>query len=239
LDISKGGQMNEGPVSTGLGLKGIPSIAEEIMLERNISLLEYAGGKLHVPTISTAGSVDLIKKAKAKGLNITAGVAAINLVHDDSVLSDFDSNYKVDPPLRTKKDVEALRKGIENGTIDVIVSDHNPQDIESKELEFDLADFGIINLQTAFNCVAEAFKNKEIDKAIDALTINPRKILGLPVSVIKENADANLTIFSLKQTSTLTDKTNYSKSKNSPFLNKELQGKVIGIINGTKNALND
>jgi len=238
LDISKGGQMNEGPVSTGLGLKGMPSLAEEIMLERNISLLEYAGGKLHVPTISTAGSVDLIKKAKAKGLNITAGVAAINLIYDDSMLSDFDSNYKVDPPLRTKKDVDALRKGIENGIIDVIVSDHNPQDVESKELEFDLADFGIINLQTAFNCVVEAFKNKEIDKAIDALTINPRKVLGLPESIIKENADANLTIFSIKQTSTFNDKSNYSKSKNSPFLNKELQGKVVGIINGTKSAFN-
>lgn len=238
LDISKGGQMNEGPTSTSLGLKGMPAIAEEIMLERNISLLEYAGGKLHVPTISTAASVDLIKKAKAKGLNITAGVAAINLMCDDSALSDFDSNYKVDPPLRTKKDVEALRKGIENGTIDAIVSDHNPQDVESKELEFDLADFGIINLQTAFNCIAEAFKNKEIDKAIEALTNSPRKVLGLPISVIKEDADANLTIFSTKQTSTLTEKNNHSKSKNSPFLNKTLQGKVIGIINGTKASFN-
>lgn len=238
LDISRGGQMNEGPTSTSLGLKGMPAIAEEIMLERNISLLEYAGGKLHVPTISTATSVDLIKKAKAKGLNITAGVAAINLMCDDSALSDFDSNYKVDPPLRTKKDVEALRKGIENGTIDAIVSDHNPQDVESKELEFDLADFGIINLQTAFNCIAEAFKNKEIDKAIEALTNSPRKVLGLPISVIKEDVDANLTIFSTKQTSTLTEKNNYSKSKNSPFLNKTLQGKVIGIINGTKASFN-
>lgn len=237
-DISGGGQMNEGVVSTSLGLKGMPALAEELMLERNISLLEYAGGKMHISTISSAGSVDLIKKAKANGLNITCGVAAINLQYDDSVLSDFDTNYKVNPPLRTKKDVEALRKGIENGVIDVIVSDHCPQDPESKELEFDLADFGIINLQTAFNCVAEAYKNKDIHAAIEALTSRPRAILGIENPVIKEGADANLTIFSLKQSSTLTSKNNYSRSKNSPFLNKTLSGKVIGVINGSKSFYN-
>jgi dihydroorotase len=237
-NISHGGQMNEGAMSTGLGLKGMPSIAEELMLERNIGLLEYAGGKIHIPTISTAGSVDIIKKAKAKGLHVTAGVAAINLMYDDSVLADFDSNYKLDPPLRTKKDVEALRKGVENGVIDVIVSDHNPQDVESKELEFDLADFGIINLQTTFNCVAEAFKNHGLEEAIEALTSKPRAILGMNSQSIKEEADANLTIFSVKQSSTLSDKNNESKSKNSPFLNKILPGKVIGIINGGKSSFN-
>lgn len=236
--LSHGGQMNEGSTSTSLGLKGMPAIAEEIMLERNISLLEYTGGKLHIPTISTAGSVELIKKAKANGLNITAGVAAINLMYDDSVLKDFDSNYKVDPPLRTKKDVEALRKAVDNGIIDVIVSDHNPQDSESKDLEFDLADFGIINLQTAFNCIAEAFKNKDIHKAIDALSLNPRNILGIEVPKFNEGEEANLTLFSLKQTSQLTEKNNQSRSKNSPFLNKTLQGKVIGVINGSKSFIN-
>lgn len=236
--LSHGGQMNEGATSTSLGLKGMPAIAEEIMLERNISLLEYTGGKLHIPTISTAGSVELIKKAKASGLNITAGVAAINLVYDDTVLADFDTNYKVDPPLRTKKDVDVLRKAVDNGTIDVIVSDHNPQDTESKELEFDLADFGIINLQTTFNCVAEAFKNKDIQKAIEAMSVNPRHILGVDVPQIKEGEEANLTVFSIKQTSQLTDKNNQSRSKNSPFLNKTMQGKVIGVINGSKSFFN-
>lgn len=237
-NISHGGQMNEGATSTSLGLKGMPAIAEELMLERNISLLEYAEGKIHIPTISTAGSVDIIKKAKAKGMNVTAGVAAINLMYDDSMLNDFDSNYKLDPPLRTKKDVEALRKAVENGTIDVIVSDHNPQDVESKELEFDLADFGIINLQTTFNCVAEAFKDRGLEAAIEALSNKPRAILGMEQTAIKEDADANLTIFSVKQTSTLSDKNNHSRSKNSPFLNKTLQGKVIGIINGSKSSFN-
>lgn len=237
-NISHGGQMNEGTMSTSLGLKGMPSIAEELMLERNISLLEYAGGKIHIPTISTAGSVDMIKKAKSRGLNVTAGVAAINLMYDESMLIDFDSNYKLDPPLRTKKDVDALRKGVENGVIDVIVSDHNPQDVESKDLEFDLADFGIINLQTTFNCVAEAFKNHGLEEAIEALSSKPRSILGMPDQIIKEEVDANLTIFSVKQNSTLNEKNNQSKSKNSPFLNKTLQGKVIGIINGGKSHFN-
>lgn len=236
--ISHGGQMNEGATSTSLGLKGMPAIAEELMLERNIGLLEYAGGKVHIPTISTSGSVDIIKKAKTKGMNVTAGVAAINLMYDDTMLNDFDSNYKLDPPLRTKKDVEALRKAVENGTIDVIVSDHNPQDVESKELEFDLADFGIINLQTTFNCIAEAFKSHGLEEAIEALSNKPRAILGMEQITIKEDADANLTIFSIKQTSTLNHKNNHSRSKNSPFLNKTLQGKVIGIINGGKSSFN-
>lgn len=236
--ISHGGQMNEGVTSTSLGLKGIPALAEELMLERNIFLLEYTGGKLHIPTISTAGSVELVKKAKAKGLNITAGVAAINLLYDDSVLKEFDTNYKVNPPLRTKKDVDALRKAVENGVIDVIVSDHFPQDVECKDLEFDLADFGIINLQTAFNCLAESFKDKNIEKAIDALSINPRKILNLPIPQIKEEEDACLTIFSLQQKNVFTEKDNESKSKNSPFFGKEMQGKVIGVINGSKSLFN-
>lgn len=236
--ISGGGQMNEGVVSTRLGLKGMPALAEELMLERNISLLAYTGGKLHIPTISTAGSVDLIKKAKAAGLQITAGVAAANLFLDESSLDQFDTNLKLDPPLRTKKDVEALKKGIESGVIDVIVSDHSPQDIESKELEFDLAEFGMINLQTAFSCICEAFKNKPIDAAVKALASNPRKILGLNVPSLKEGETANLTIFSLKQQTTLSEKNNYSKSANSPFFNKALCGKVIGIVNGGKSFFN-
>ena len=127
--ISHGGLMNEGVISTRLGLKGMPGLAEEIMLQRNIQILEYTGGKMHIPTISTKGSVDLIKKAKAKKLNITCGVAAYNLLLDETELEGFDTNFKVNPPLRTKEDVEALKKGVADGIIDVIVSDHNPQDI--------------------------------------------------------------------------------------------------------------
>jgi dihydroorotase len=122
--ISHGGQINEGEISTSLGLKGIPVLAEELNLQRNLAILEYTGGKLHIPTVSTKVSVELLKKAKANGLNVTCGVAAVNLFLDDTSLLDFDTNYKVNPPLRSKKDVQALRNGITNGVIDVIVSDH-------------------------------------------------------------------------------------------------------------------
>lgn len=237
-DISAGGHMNEGIVSTQLGLKGMPSLAEELMLERNISLLEYTGGALHVGTISSANSVDILKKAKAKGLQITAGVSAANLLLDETELLEFDTNLKLDPPLRTKKDAEALRKAVENGTIDVIVSDHCPHDSESKELEFDLAEFGMINLQTAFSCVCEAFHNKNIEPAIDAMSVKPRTLLGLPIPELKEGEIANLTLFSLQQKTIFNEKNNYSKSKNSPFFNRELNGKVIGIINGSKSFFN-
>jgi len=235
--ISHGGQMNEGETSTMLGLKGIPALAEEIMLQRNISVLEYAGGKMHIPTISTKGSVDLIKKAKANGLQITCGVAAHNLLLDDSVLSDFDTNYKVNPPLRNKKDVEALRKALENAVIDVVVSDHRPQDVECKDLEFDLADNGVIGLQTAFTSALTGMKG-EAEALVNALSVNPRKILGLEIPQIEEGQKANLTLFTTEGETILTEKDILSKSKNSPFIGKTLQGKVIGSVNNNKGYWN-
>lgn len=237
-NISHGGQMNEGEVSVGLGLKGIPALAEELMLERNLSILEYTGGKLHVPTVSTKRSAELIRKAKSAGLNVTAGVAVANLLLDETHLKEFDSNLKIDPPLRTKKDVQALRNAVENGVIDVIVSDHTPQDVESKELEFDLAENGMISLQTTFSCALEALKEESIDAIVNALAIQPRKILGLSDASLEEGSSANLTLFSLKSTTALTQKNNASRSANSPFFGKEMKGKVIGIINGAKIQLN-
>ncbi len=236
--ISHGGQMNEGEVSTRIGLKGMPALAEELMLERNISILEYTGGKLHIPTISTKGSCELIKKAKAKGLQITCGVAAINLLLDDSELESFDTNVKLNPPLRTKKDVISLRNAVESGVIDVIVSDHQAQDTESKELEFDLADDGALGVQTAFNCSFEALKDKNIETLIDALTHKPREILKLEQNQIEEKQVANLTLFSISESFTFTEKNNYSKSKNSPFFGRTFNSKVIGIINGGKSWFN-
>lgn len=235
--ISHGGQMNEGETSTMLGLKGIPALAEEIMLQRNISVLEYAGGKMHIPTISTKGSVELIKKAKANGLQITCGVVAHNLLLDDTVLSDFDTNYKVNPPLRNKKDVEALRKAVDNGIIDVVVSDHRPQDIECKDLEFDLADNGIIALQTAFTSALTAMKG-ETEALVNALTVNPRKILGLEIPKIEEGEKANLTVFVTGGETLLNEKDILSKSKNTPFIGKTLKGKVVGAINNNKGIWN-
>jgi dihydroorotase len=203
-----------------------------------LAILEYAGGKLHIPTISTKGSVELIKKAKANGLNVSCGVAALNLFLDDTVLSDFDTNYKVNPPLRSKKDVQALRNGLLTGVIDVIVSDHLPQDVESKDLEFDLADFGIINLQTAFSCALEGLKDKNINAIIKSLSDNAYSALRLKTPLISEGNTANVTLFSMDENTTLTEKSNFSKSKNSPFFGKSLSGKVIGIVNGTKSFFN-
>src|SRR4051812_10325132 len=195
------------------------------MLERNLSILEYTGGKLHVPTISSRGSVELIKKAKAAGLNVSCGVAAVNLFLDDSSLKEFDTNYKLDPPLRTRRDVQALRNGVENGIIDVIVSDHLPQDPESKELEFDLADYGMLGLQTAFHCALESLKEKNVDAIVRAFAVNPRKILGIDDYQFAENSLANLTLFTTSGETILTERTNNSRSKNSPFLNQPLQGR--------------
>jgi len=236
--ISHGGQMNEGETAVSLGLKGIPALAEELMIQRNLAILEYAGGRLHIPTVSTRGGVELIKKAKANGLQVTAGVAAVNLFLDESELMGFDTSYKLDPPLRTKKDVQALCNGVISGTIDVIVSDHLPQDTECKELEFDLADNGIINLQTTFNCAMEGLKEKNIEALVRALSESPRALLGLNHQVIAENEPANLTLFSPGGVSTFTEKSNLSRSNNSPFFGEQLQGKVIGVINGNKYFFN-
>jgi dihydroorotase len=238
LSLTRGGQMNEGESSTLLGLKGMPALAEEVMIERNLSILEYCGGKLHVPCISSKGSVQLIRKAKASGLNVTCGVAAVNLFLDDSVLKEFNSNYKINPPLRTKKDVLALRNAVENGTIDVIMSDHNPLDSESKELEFDLSDFGMIGLQTAYSCALEGLKEKNINAIVRCFTEGPRKILGLEQISITEQTQANLTLFTTKGQSVLTERNNNSKSSNSPFLNEALNGAVLGVINGAKSHFN-
>jgi len=152
-DIKGQGVVNEGVVSTRLGLKGIPALAEEIQIARNLFLLEYTGGKLHIPTISTAKSVDLIQAAKAKGLKVTCSVAVHHLVLTDETLDGFDTRYKVTPPLRTETDRKALIAGVLNGTIDMITTDHNPIDIEHKKMEFDLAKNGTIGLESAFGAL--------------------------------------------------------------------------------------
>ncbi len=230
--ISHEGLVNEGVTSTKLGLKGIPALAEEIMLQRNIQILEYTGGKMHIPTISTRGSVELIKKAKSKKLNITCGVAAYNLLLEETELEGFDTNFKVNPPLRTKEDIDALKKGIADGTIDVIVSDHNPQDIESKDLEFDLADNGMIGLESCFGVLNSALSSKvSIENIIDTLTKNPRSILRIPEVSIKEGAEANLTLFNPSKKYVFERSHIVSSNKNSGFIGKELRGTVIGVIN--------
>ena len=226
--LTRLGSMNEGLNSTILGLRGMPRLGEEIMIERDLKILDYAGGKIHFSNISTAEAVRLIRKAKKSNSNITCDVAAHQLVLDDSMLSDFDSNYKVNPPLREEKDIKALRKGLEDGTIDVVVSSHTPQDEESKKLEFDLAEFGILGLQTVFP-ILNGLDSKL--SGLPTLTTRPREILGMDVPLIEKGAIANLTLFDTGHSWEFNEKESKSKSRNSPFLGSEMKGKALGVMN--------
>lgn len=224
------GQMNEGIVSTGLGLKGMPELAETVMIERDLKLLEYAGGKLHFATISSAKSVALIRAAKARGLHVTCDVGVNYLKYADADLETYDTNFKVNPPYRTKADKKALIEGVLDGTIDAIVSDHNPQDEECKKLEFDLADFGTNNLQGFWPIINELFGDK-LEKVIDLFTTSPRRILGLEQISISEGQEANLTLFSAEEKWVFDEQTNKSKSEYSPLYNQNLKGRIRAVIN--------
>lgn len=236
--LTGGGQMNEGEAATHLGLKGIPALAEELMVQRNINLLAYAGGKMHVPTISSKQSADYIKQAKNKNLNITSGVAAHQLLLNDNALADFNTNLKVTPPLRDKNEVEGLKRAVINDAIDVIVSDHCPEEIENKDVEFDHAAFGIIALETAYASANTALHGKiEQEKLIEKLSINPRKILGLPIPGLKTGEKANITLFNPDVKWEFTQKHITSKSKNTPFVNYSFMGKAVAVINNGKMVL--
>ncbi len=233
------GQMHEGIESTLLGMKGMPSTAEEITIMRDLKLLEYSFSQvaekgrdsaLHFSTISTKRGVELIREAKAKGLPVSCDIAAHQLAFTDADLKEFDTNLKVNPPFRTKTDIEALQAGLADGTIDVIVSDHNPQDEESKNLEFDMADFGIIGLETAF-AVANKHAGLPIEDLIDKLTTNPAKLLRLGADTIQEGTIANLTLFNPDLAWTFSAKDIRSKAKNTPFVGHTMKGKVVAVIN--------
>ena len=232
-NIKGNGVANEGVVSTQLGLKGIPNLAEELQIARNLFLLEYTGGKLHIPTISTAKSVQLIKDAKAKGLKVTCSVAVHNLVLTDSKLEGFDTRYKVSPPLRTETDRKALLAGILDNTIDMITSDHNPIDIEHKKMEFDLAKDGTIGLESAFGALLTVLS---LEKVIENLTAG-KTTFGIEKQSIDEGKKANITLFNPEGKSVFTKENILSKSKNSAFLGVEMKGKVYGIYNQGKLVL--
>jgi dihydroorotase len=229
--ISLEGKMNEGVTSTMLGLKGIPALAEEMMVNRNIFLAEYTKAPVHISNISTQKSVALIKQAKANGLKITASVNAYSIALDETALTGFDSNYKLNPPLRTKADIEALRNGIADGTIDAITSDHRPQDIESKDVEFDYASNGMIGLESAFGLINSNREKIKLETIIKALTVNPRNILKLAQPKVAEGQEANLTLFNPDSEWMFEKKAIQSKSANTPFIGTTFKGKVLGIVN--------
>ncbi|QDK82737.1 dihydroorotase [Spirosoma sp. KCTC 42546] len=253
--LTRFGQMHEGIQSTLLGLKGMPALAEELLVERDLRLLDYVLGArsmeqsettasnslgagprapsplhpvLHFSTLSTARSVELIRQAKAQGMPVSCDVAVHQLVFDDSALSGFDTNLKVNPPFRSSTDVAALWAGLADGTIDAIVSDHSPQDAESKNLEFDQAEFGIIGLETVFAALVTHNQGLPLLQLIEKLTSNPRAILRLPDVTIAEGQSASLTLFD--PTATWRYERTLSKSKNSPFLGQSFTGRVVGTV---------
>jgi dihydroorotase len=232
-NIKGNGVANEGVVSTRLGLKGIPNLAEELIIARNLFLLEYTGGKLHIPTISSAKSVQLIKEAKAKGLNVTCSVAVHHLVLTDETLEGFDTRYKVSPPLRIQTDRKALLAGVLDNTIDMITSDHNPIDIEHKKMEIDSAKNGTIGLESAFGALLTVLP---LEKVIQKLT-SGKNTFGIDMPSINEGNKASITLFNPEGKSIFTKDSILSKSKNSAFLGVEIKGNVYGIYNQGKLVL--
>ena len=232
-EISGLGVMNENVTSTSLGLKGNPALAEELQIARDLFILEYTEGKLHIPTISTANSVELIRAAKQKKLNVTCSVAIHNLIFTDKELVTFDTNFKVLPPLRTQKDIDALIEGVKDGTIDMVTSDHNPIDIEDKKIEFDFAKYGTIGLESAFGALNSVFT---IKKTIELLTKGKQRF-GIESSPITIGNKADLSLFNPNESSIFSREQMISRSKNSMFENKELQGIVYGIIANNKKII--
>lgn len=234
-NIKGKGVVNEGVVSTRLGLKGIPDLAEEIVVARNLYLLEYTGGKMHIPTISTQKSIELIKAAKAKGLDVTCSVAVHHLVLTDEQLDNFDTRYKVAPPLKDETTRQALINAVLDDTIDCITTDHQPWDIEHKKLEFDLAKDGTIGLESAFGALRNVLPlDVIVKKLLGAYTVFTDIIPEITV-----DTTANLTLFNPDTAYTFTVDNILSKSKNSAFLQQQMKGKVSGIINNNKLIINE
>jgi len=233
--ISNKGHMNEGAMSVSLGLHAAPALAESLCVARDLYLLEYTGSKLHFTDISTAESVALIREAKRKGLQVTASVNAHHLLLEDKALESFDSNLKVNPPLRGHADRMALIEGLKDGTIDTISSGHIPQDAESKELEFDLADFGMIALETAFATANTALQGQmTTEQIVAAFTSGPEKVLGEYCYPIEKGSPANITFFDPELAWTFTAAHIQSRSKNTPFVGQAFIGKPLGIVNKKK-----
>lgn len=237
--MAAGGQMHEGLVNTSIGLKGVPALAEEIAVARDIYLAEYADVPVHFSHITTKGSVELIRQAKGKGLKVTASVPAHHLTISDAAIADFEPNFKVTPPFRNQEHIEALKSGLTDGTIDAIISDHEPHEIEAKFSEFSIAEPGIIALETAFSVALESLSDKlKLEAIIAKFTTGPRAILNLETPTIKEGSEAELTIFTPTLKWVYEKKDIKSLSKNSPLIGQELTGLPVGIVSNGQLYLN-
>jgi dihydroorotase len=232
--MTKGGVMHEGFASTELGLAGMPSIAEDIMVARDITLAEYTGAQYHVAHISTAGATDLVRRAKGRGLNVTCEVTPHHFTLTDDAVRSYDTNMKMNPPLRTRDDVEAVKKGLQDGTIDVIATDHAPHSYDEKQVEFPAAPFGIVGLETALGLSLTELVHKgvlSLYQLVEKFSVNPRNILHLPQIRITEGESANLTIFDPLTEWTVDPAVFKSKSKNTPFGGVRLTGRPMGVVN--------
>lgn len=229
-----GGAMNESINSTILGLPPIPSLAEDLIVMRDILVAEYTGAKVHIAHISTSKSVQMVREAKARGIKVTAEVTPHHFTLTDDAVKTYDTNVKMNPPLRTRADVDAIVEGLKDGTLDCIASDHAPHTIEEKEVEFEYAPNGIIGLETQIGlALTELFHKKilSIEQLIEKFAINPRKILNIPIPQLKKGEPANLTILDLDSIWTVDKSKFLTKSINTPFDKKLLTGKSLGVIN--------
>jgi dihydroorotase len=237
-----GGAMNESFTSTLLGLPGIPNVAEDLIVARDIMMAEFTGGRVHIAHISSKNAVELVRQAKKRGIKVTAEVAPHHFALTDDMLKTFDTNYKMNPPLRTREDVEAMIEGLKDGTIDCIASDHAPHSIEEKEMEFIYAPNGILGLETQIGlAISELVKKKHLtlEQLVEKFAINPRRILNLPIPKIQVGEEANLTIFDPEQIWTVDISKFKSKSKNAPYDKRLLTGKSIAVINKKKMFFDD
>jgi dihydroorotase len=234
MNLAKDRHMHEGFYSTKLGIQGIPSLSEEVLVARDIMLTEYTGGKFHVCHVSTKGSLDLVRKAKDKGLPVTCEVTPHHFTLTDKEVESFDTNTKMNPPLRTAEDVEAMKEGLRDGTIDAIATDHAPHSIEEKEAEYIYAPFGILGLETAIGLINSQLietKTLKITDLYDLCVKKPREILNIQVPKIKQGELANLSLFDLSTKWTYNVDKGFSRSLNSPFNGWEMNGKSVMVIN--------
>ncbi len=233
-DISAGAQMNEGVNSTALGMEGAPKLAEDLMIARDLFLLEHTNSKLHFVNVSTQKSIELIKAAKAKGLHLTVGVNVANLFFDDSEILNYDTNFKVKPHLRTKEDVKALLKDLKDDVIDVINSGHTPLHLDEKKVEFENAEFGMSTIDCTFAAARTATQNVLSEEKLLEKFAKGFEILGIPRPIVAEKEQAHFTVFNLDTEKEFSLADIFSKGKNNPFVGQKLKGKAIGIINQTK-----
>ncbi|MBL7898545.1 MAG: dihydroorotase [Crocinitomicaceae bacterium] len=224
------GMVHEGKASVLTGLKSIPALAEYTVVQRDLSILEYTESRLHFTGISTKESVEMIRAAKKKGFSVTADCYIHNLIFTEEDVLGFDSNYKFLPPLRSAEDQKALIAGLNDGTLDFVCSDHNPEDIENKEVEFDHAAFGAIGTQILFGALNK-IKDLSLDQKISLISSQPRNVFGVEDAKIEVGKTANLTLFDPDLKWKFTRENNLSKSNNSPLLNTELSGCALGTIN--------